>query len=214
VQDHVRSYHELVKEAKAWNATFVNAHSGHDSWSLDECVQFYRECVLIEAEEGMVVTHETHRRRAFYNPWITRDVLKAIPTVKVNADLSHWVCVGERLYEDAADAETWPEVLGLLAKSCHLIHARVGYEEGPQVPDPSAPEYSAAVNAHERWWTAIWDGMHKRNFTVVYLEPEHGPAPYLHTLPHTNVPVADLWKVNTYIGHRQAKRFADIYSKN
>ena len=37
------------------------------------------------------------------------------------------------------------------------------------------------------------------------IEPEHGPAPYLHTLPHTNVPVADLWAVNDWIKNTEVR---------
>lgn len=32
-----------------------------------------------------------------------------------------------------------------------------------------------------------------------FCRAEHGPPRYLHTLPHTNVPVADLWEVNKYV---------------
>ena len=49
----------------------------------------------------------------------------------------------------------WPEVLGMLRDRVWLIHARVGYEEGPQVPDPAAPEYAGEVKCHMGWWEAI-----------------------------------------------------------
>ena len=49
----------------------------------------------------------------------------------------------------------WDEVLGMLQDRCWLIHARVGYEEGPQVPDPAAPEYAAEVKCHMGWWESI-----------------------------------------------------------
>ena len=42
-----------------------------------------------------------------------------------------------------------------LAGRAHHIHARVGCEQGPQVPHPAAPEYQEALTAHERWWTQI-----------------------------------------------------------
>ncbi len=43
---------------------------------------------------------------------------------------------------------------------------------------------------------------------MVYVEPEFGPAPYMHTMPHTNVPVADLWTVNEYMATRLKALFA------
>ena len=42
------------------------------------------------------------------------------------------------------------------------------------------------------------------------LTPEFGPPPYLHTLPHTNVPVADLAAVCDWMASRQRDRFAGL----
>jgi hypothetical protein len=36
-----------------------------------------------------------------------------------------------------------------------MIHARVGYCAGPQVPDPSAPEYAKEVAAHFKYWKEV-----------------------------------------------------------
>lgn len=59
----------------------------------------------IEKEFGITVAHETHRRRIFYNPWDTRDLITKVesifhdefifqfPDLKITADLSHWFCV-------------------------------------------------------------------------------------------------------------------------
>ena len=46
-----------------------------------------------------------------------------------------------------------------------------------------------------RWWSQILKAQVQRG-AAVYAEPEFGPAPYMHTMPHTDVPVADLWTVN------------------
>jgi hypothetical protein len=57
---------------------------------------------------------------------------------------------------------------------------------------PRAPEYRPHLEAHERWWGMIWDAQAARGMPVSTLTPEYGPPGYLHTLPYTNVPVADL----------------------
>ena len=98
----------------------------------------------------MPVSHETHRQRYFATPWQTRHILRQFPDLRITCDFSHWVCVCERLLPDMG------ETISLAAQHCHHIHARVGFAEGPQVPDPSAPEYAADLAAHEAWWEEIW----------------------------------------------------------
>jgi hypothetical protein len=41
-------------------------------------VEFLGELLKIEKHFGIIVSHETHRRRIFYNPWETRDILKEV----------------------------------------------------------------------------------------------------------------------------------------
>ena len=46
-----------------------------------------------------------------------------------------------------------------------------------------------------------------RGMQVSTLTPEFGPPPYLHTLPHTNVPVADLADVCDWMSVRERANF-------
>jgi hypothetical protein len=217
VADHVNSLRQFVRQAKLLNATRINCHSGADSWSLEQSLEYFREALKIEQvcadnvlllffvyssfihlvfinihsfqEENIIIVHETHRQRILFNPWITRDILKQLPQLKVshslrslrslpielfffshtsqiNADLSHWVCVGERLFDERYDPE-WPEILALVSQHCHLVHARVGHAQGPQVSDPSAPEFKEELETHERWWNEIWKTNQKQGFSEV-----------------------------------------------
>jgi len=210
VEDHVKSFEELVKMAIEWGATFVNAHSGSDTWSLAQSKEFYTRCVQIEKDLKIKVVHETHRRRALFSPFATRDILGEVPELKINLDISHWVVVCERIF-DQYDEVWWNNVLKLVTERADFIHARVGYSDGPQVSDPRAPEYAPEVAAHFKWWTAVWTGMRDRKMETAYVEPEHGPAPYMHTLPYTGVPVADLWAVNSWVGQQVKEKF-DAFS--
>jgi sugar phosphate isomerase/epimerase len=203
VAEHLRSFENLLNRAKVLKAKAVAVQSGMDAWSAAEAESFYREVVEIEKDHDLIIGHETHRSRTFFNPWTTRDVLRKFESLRVVCDFSHWVCVAERTtWDDAFDS-----ILKLCANRCIHVHARVGYAEGPQVPDPSAPEYQAEVEAHERFWDAIWDSQKERGIEVSTLTPEFGPPGYLHTLPHTNVPVADLWKVCKYMADRLHRRW-------
>jgi hypothetical protein len=200
---HVQSFREQLDQAVRIGASQLTVHSGSDAWGRSECDAFYSEVVRIEKDAPIPVAHETHRGRVFFNPWVTRDVLEKFESLKVCCDFSHWVCVAERLnWDDEAGS-----ILKLCADRAFHLHSRVGYEEGPQVPDPSAPEYARHLEAHLSWWDAVWASQRARGMKVSTLTPEFGPPGYMHTLPHTNVPVADLWRVCNWIAEKAKTRF-------
>jgi sugar phosphate isomerase/epimerase len=167
----------------------IGLHSGRDSMTRDEGCALFEMALSVEAQIGIPVAHETHRGRIFYSPWDTLFYLRQFEMLKIVADYSHWVNVCERLPDDQAEA------LELANRRTFHIHARIGYEEGPQVPDPSAPEYAAQRAWHERQWQQIKQWRAAAGDDILTLTPEYGPPPYQHTLPHTNVPVADNWQV-------------------
>ena len=203
VAEHIKSFKEQVARAVKLKAVVINCHGGIDSWSFWQAIEFYRAAMDVETENGVHVAHETHRGRVFYNPWITRDVMQEIPGIGLCCDFSHWVCVAERLLDDCA-AE-----IQLAAKHCVHLHARVGYEEGPQVPDPRAPEYSIQLHAHEAWWDLIWKAQEEKQLPFTTLTPEFGPPPYLHTEPFSERPIASLSDICLWQVERQRRRFAE-----
>ncbi|HXP62767.1 MAG TPA: hypothetical protein VN829_19865 [Dongiaceae bacterium] len=204
VREHLDSLRQQIEDCLEHRPLFFNAQSGSDTWSLAEAEDFYGAALELEPRLGVSLAHETHRLRCFGNPWTTRSILERYPGLKLTCDFSHWVCVAERLLEDCGP------ILQLAAQHCHHVHARVGYEEGPQVPDPRAPEWARHLAAHEGWWETIWASQQRRGLAVSTLTPEFGPAPYLHTLPFTQTPVADLADICDWQARRQAGRFADF----
>ena len=202
VAGHVESFRRQVGEAASMTPLFINAHSGCDAWSESDAVRFFEAALTIEASEGIRIAHETHRGRILFNPWITSRLLDHFDELKLCCDFSHWVCVAERLIDDQL------HIIRQSAARCLHLHARVGYEQGPQVPDPRAPEYAMHLAAHERWWWLVWDAQKKRGDKTSTLTPEFGPPRYLHTLPFSNAPVSDLWEICHWQALRQKDNFA------
>ena len=201
VEAHLDSFRSKIAAALPWQPMLINFHSGADSWRISDMIRFHREAARIAADCPVPIVHETHRGRCLYSPWMTREIIEAVPDIELAADFSHWVCVAERCPDDQID------IIRMAAARTRHIHARVGYSQGPQVPDPRAPEYAQELAAHERWWDLCWAAMRSRGLTEAPLTPEFGPPPYLHTLPHTQAPVADLWDICTWQAHRQRERF-------
>jgi hypothetical protein len=174
----------------------INLHSGRDNMRRDEASAFFEETLRVESSIAVPVGHETHRGRILFTPWDTAFYLRQFPELHITADYSHWVNVCERLPEDEAEA------LLLANERVVHIHGRVGYEEGPQVPDPSASEYASQLAWHETQWAKIRQLHTERGADILTFTPEYGPPNYLHTLPHTHVPVADLWQVCLWAAER------------
>ena len=201
-QEHLQSLEHKIQRSLPLEPAFFNVMGGCDAWPLDVQIDFFGQALALADRLGVVCSFETHRGRSFFNPWVTRDVLRALPELRITCDFSHWVVVCERLM----DSE-WETILEV-AERAHHIHARVGYDQGPQVPHPAAPEYAEALASHERCWQAIWASQARRGYQRTTMTPEFGPDGYLHTLPFTHQPVADLWQMNSWIGNRQQDQFA------
>lgn len=199
---HLVSLEDGIIRSLPGNPLFINTMGGYDAWDFDEAMAFHAGVLDLEQEHGIAVSVETHRGRYSHNPWLFRDIMKRLPGLRITCDFSHWCVVTERLILDEE-----PEILQLAAEHAHHIQPRVGYAQGAQVPDPRAPEYLYALEAHERWWDRVWESMAERGFETVTMTPEFGPDGYLQAAPFTQVPVADLWEVNRWIGHRLKERF-------
>jgi sugar phosphate isomerase/epimerase len=202
VKSHVRSFRSQIEQAVKIGARQLTCHSGVDAFSAADANAYFGEVLAIEQSVGLPVAHETHRGRLLFSPWQARDLLEAHPAIKLCADFSHWVCVAERLLTGCE------EIIALAASRTLHIHARVGFEEGPQVTDPRAPEWEGHVKAHEAWWDQIWDAQEKNGTEISTLTTEFGPPGYIHTLPYTRQPVANLWDICKWMADRQSARFA------
>jgi sugar phosphate isomerase/epimerase len=201
---HLESLHRGAERAMECNPIFLSVIAGCDAWTVAQSVDFFGDALEMLRQLGATAAFETHRSRSFFNPWITRDILGQLPDLKLTCDFSHWCVVCERLID------TEPDVLSLCAERALHVHARVGYDQGPQVPHPAAPEYRGALEAHERWWTQIWQNQIERGMTVSTMTPEFGPDGYLHCLPFTATPVADLRQINHWMAQREKRRFLEL----
>lgn len=201
IGEHLNDLRDQLTRGREIGARFSNVMGGCDAWSIDDSVRFFSEAMDIAISVGVDCSFETHRGRSMYCPWNSMAILKRLPEMKITCDFSHWVVVSERLMDCEWDA------IECAANQAHHIHSRVGYDQGPQVPHPGAPEYREALVSHQRCWEAIWDSQQRRGYTETTMTPEFGPDGYLHTLPFTGAPVADLWDVNRWIANQENKHF-------
>ncbi len=199
--DHAASFEMQALRAATFEPFLINSHSAKDSMPYDAQLDFFQRSIRLEQNIGVQIAHETHRGRATFTPWSTARLLRDLPDLKIVADFSHWCNVCESMLPDQAAN------LAIAMRHTVHIHGRVGYEQGPQVPDFRAPEYEYALIQHEKWWTEICELHQTSGRSFVSFTPEFGPPGYMHTQPFTNQPVVDLWEICEAMGDRFREQF-------
>lgn len=201
--DHCQDLEAALRNCAPARPRKVNCLGGLDAWPLEDSLRFFEHGMNVAAQLGLELCFETHRSRILFNPWVTPRVLDALPEIRLTADISHWCVVAERLM----DSE--PEVIARMAPHVHHIHGRVGYDQGPQVPHPAAPEYAHCLRSHQHCWEQFWDAQRQSGTEQATLTPEFGPDGYLQMAPFTREPVADLWELNRWMATTEREHFED-----
>ncbi|MEI9953099.1 MAG: sugar phosphate isomerase/epimerase [Pseudomonadota bacterium] len=203
VDRHFQDFRSQVTLAVESNALFCSCLIGSDSWPLPVAIDFFGRALAFGREAGTELCVETHRSRPTFHPWVTAELLRALPELRLTCDFSHWCVVCERLPDDES-------VLELAISRARHVHARVGYAQGPQVPDPRAPEYEPELLAHEAWWRRIALAARERRQDSLTVTPEFGPDGYLQQAPFSKRPVADLAELNRWMAIRQRAKLGEL----
>jgi sugar phosphate isomerase/epimerase len=189
---HEEQFRSGITEAAKVRPLYINCHSGRDYFSFDQNRALMDFSLDLSAKTGIPVYHETHRARSLFAAHIARSFITQIPDLRLTFDVSHWCNVHESLLADQEES------LALALSRTEHIHARIGHAEGPQVNDPRAPEWEAAVKAHFGWWDQVVQRK-KKEGKIMTILTEFGPPDYLPTLPYTRQPLASQWDINVYM---------------
>lgn len=202
-QKHLDSFKRMV-DAAATNTLqkplYINCHSGKDYFSYEENKSFIDHTTALAKQSGILICHETHRSRMLFAAPVAKHYLQQNPELKLTFDVSHWCNVSESLLQDQ------PETMALAIERAEHIHARIGHPQGPQVSDPRAPEWDAAVKAHLGWWDRIAARKKEKGERLTILT-EFGPPDYMPTTPYKRQPLADQWGINVHMMQLLRKRY-------
>ncbi len=198
--DHIASLVNAFTAALPGKPLLINGHIGKDFFPFEDNCRIFRRGCELSAEHGVTLTFETHRGRPTYAAHETRRLLEEIPEMVICADFSHWFCVHE------SDLGDQPENVDCAIPRTRHLHARVGHPEGPQVPDPHAPEWRATVDLFFQIWQRIIDTRSAAGAEILTIAPEFGPPHYMPVEPYTQRPLADTWEVNARFRKTLAER--------
>lgn len=189
---HVDGYCAWLARMKPYRCEKIDSQTGRDIFSFEQNKVLIDEAARFTRDTGVPIVHETHRNKALFAAHVSREILSKMPDMVITFDVSHWVNVAESYLEDQ------PQALQLAIERAEHIHARVGYPEGPQVPDPRIPGWQEALTRHIDWWDRIARRKRKED-AVLTITPEFGPYPYMVPVPATGKPISDQWEVNVFM---------------
>jgi hypothetical protein len=186
VDEYIFEMKKELHQLAALQPLFINSHTGKDYYTYEENCKIIEEVESISKEINVHIYHETHRGRALYSAPVSFLYFNCFSEMRITADFLHWCCVSDN-HEYALNES--------ILRSYH-IHARIGFEQGPQVNHPFAPENRGIVQKHIEWWQKIIDTRKKSNPEHLTITTELGPAPYQMSLPYTKQPLIDIWETN------------------
>ncbi|KAJ5798308.1 uncharacterized protein N7503_007604 [Penicillium pulvis] len=176
--DHLKAYRDVLLLAEPLRPVSFNFQSGEDAWEIEESIRFYRGTLEVDTELGVSgrVYHETHRNRSMFTPYAAQQILKAVPQLRITADLSHWMVGLERLL-DIGEGDR--AMMDSIIPHVYHIHTRIGTTQASQCPEPMNPVFEQERLCFERLWTKVLQCRIEDNpDSKIIFVPEYGPFPY------------------------------------
>jgi len=170
----------------------LNSQTGKDWFTLGQNMELLALSGDMAGKAGVAMVHETHRGKFSFAAHVTEKYLRKMPGLRLTLDASHWCNVAESLLDDQ------PKTLARAINHTDHIHARIGYPQGPQVPDPRCPEWQQALQVHLGWWDRVAK-LKSVEGGVLTVTPEFGPFPYMVHSPANGKPLADQWALNVWM---------------
>lgn len=198
---HLDLYCKWLERIRSYPCVKINSQTGKDFFCFEQNRTLIYEAIRFTLDTKIKVVHETHRNKFLFAAHITKDYLEKLPDLRITLDASHWVCVAESFLDDQQTA------MRLAIERTEHIHARVGYPEGPQVPDPRIPKWQEALEKHLNWWERVVERKKNENSDLT-ITTEFGPHPYMVNDPRTGKPISDQWEINVWMMNLLKERYA------
>lgn len=190
VNEYIERITKRLELLTTLKPNYINSHTGKDFYSFSDNCKIIEITEHISRNSGIPIWHEIHRGRFSFHLKTLLKYLELFPKLKLIADFSHFCVVSESNLEDQKD------LLAKIYPNIKHIHARIGFEQSPQVNNPFAPEWKNYLEQYVNWWKEIIKVQKNRNTNVITITPEFGPFPYMPQEPFTLKPLSDQWEIN------------------
>ena len=193
VSEYIERMADRLNFLIALQPNYINSHTGKDFYDFSDNCFIIDYAEKLSKSSGVPIWHEIHRGRFSFHAKTLLSYLELFPNLQLIADFSHFCTVSESILQDqtAIITQIYPHI--------KHIHARVGFEQSPQVNNPFAPEWKKHLEHYLNWWNEIIAVHEKRKVTEITITPEFGPFPYMPQEPFTQKPLANQWETNIEI---------------
>jgi hypothetical protein len=193
VNEYIERITQRLHFLTALQPDYINSHTGKDFFDFSDNCRIIEITEQISKKSGIPIWHEIHRGRFSFHLKTLLTYIDVFPKIKLIADFSHFCVVSESDLQDQQD------LLSKVYPNIKHIHARVGFEQSPQVNNPFAPEWKKQLDQYLLWWKQIIEKQEKLNTDVISITPEFGPFPYMPQEPFTLKPLSNQWEINLKI---------------
>lgn len=169
---------------------YINSHTGKDFFDFSDNCKIIEICNQLTRVSGIPIWHEIHRGRFSFHLKTLISYLDIFPKINLIADFSHFSVVSESDLHDQYD------LLSKIYSNIKHIHARIGFEQSPQVNNPFAPEWKTYLEQYLSWWKEIIAIQKNKKNAICTITPEFGPFPYMPQEPFTKKPLSNQWEIN------------------
>ncbi len=169
---------------------YINSHTGKDFFDFSDNCKIIEVCNQLTRVSGIPIWHEIHRGRFSFHLKTLVSYLDIFPKINLIADFSHFCVVSESDLHDQYD------LLSKIYPNIKHIHARIGFEQSPQVNNPFAPEWKTYLEQYLSWWKEIIAIHKNKKSAICTITPEFGPFPYMPQEPFTKKPLSNQWEIN------------------
>jgi sugar phosphate isomerase/epimerase len=169
---------------------YINSHTGKDFFDFSDNCKIIEICNQLTRVSGIPIWHEIHRGRFSFHLKTLVSYLDIFPKINLIADFSHFCVVSENDLHDQSD------LLSKIYPNIKHIHARIGFEQSPQVNNPFAPEWKTYLEQYLFWWKEIIAIQKNKKSAIFTITPEFGPFPYMPQEPFTKKPLSNQWEIN------------------
>lgn len=201
IKEYCKSLEYYLSHSLECNPLLINSHSGRDYFTLEEQLKVIDTVEEFSIKNNITVAHETHRGRIGFSPYNAMELFNLRPAMKITADFSHWTCVTESFLEQSSAI-----VEEAITRTKH-IHARVGFTQGPQIPDPRLAEWQQPVEFFFKIWEQIIEYQKSKKVDFFTITTEFGPPPYMWTKTIDNTPIASQWEINLFMKDLLKQKF-------